>query len=58
MLDLINRTVPKHIVTIEDPLEFLHRDRVLLNVLTSRGTSPVAFSDPSGRTRTSRRIVR
>jgi twitching motility protein PilT len=26
MLDLVNRTVPKHIVTIEDPIEFLHRD--------------------------------
>lgn len=26
MLGLINRTVPKHIVTIEDPVEFLHRD--------------------------------
>jgi twitching motility protein PilT len=27
MLDLVNRTVPKHIVTIEEPIEFLHRDR-------------------------------
>jgi len=26
MLDLVNRTVPKHIVTIEDPIEFLRRD--------------------------------
>jgi twitching motility protein PilT len=26
MLDLVNRTVPKHIVTIEDPIVFLHRD--------------------------------
>jgi len=26
MLDLVNRTAPKHIVTIEDPIEFLHRD--------------------------------
>ncbi len=26
MLDLVNRSVPKHIVTIEDPIEFLHRD--------------------------------
>jgi twitching motility protein PilT len=26
MLDMVNRTMPKHIVTIEDPVEFLHRD--------------------------------
>ncbi len=25
MLDLVNRSAPKHIVTIEDPIEFLHR---------------------------------
>jgi twitching motility protein PilT len=27
MLDLVNRSASKHIVTIEDPIEFLHRDR-------------------------------
>jgi twitching motility protein PilT len=27
MLDHMNRTMSKHIVTIEDPIEFLHRDR-------------------------------
>ncbi len=27
MIDHINRTMAKHIVTIEDPIEFLHRDR-------------------------------
>src|ERR671924_1872290 len=27
MLDHMNRTMHKHIVTIEDPIEFLHRDR-------------------------------
>jgi twitching motility protein PilT len=27
MIDQINRTDAKHIVTIEDPIEFLHRDR-------------------------------
>jgi Tfp pilus assembly pilus retraction ATPase PilT len=27
MLDHMNRTMAKHIVTIEDPIEFLHRDR-------------------------------
>jgi twitching motility protein PilT len=26
MLDLVNRNRPKHIVTVEDPIEFLHRD--------------------------------
>jgi twitching motility protein PilT len=26
MLDLVNREMLKHIVTIEDPIEFLHRD--------------------------------
>lgn len=27
MLDLVNRSMQKHIVTIEDPIEFLHKDR-------------------------------
>src|SRR3982751_658531 len=27
MIDHMNRTMAKHIVTIEDPIEFLHRDR-------------------------------
>ena len=27
MIDHMNRTMQKHIVTIEDPIEFLHRDR-------------------------------
>lgn len=26
MIDLINRTTPKNIITVEDPIEFLHRD--------------------------------
>jgi twitching motility protein PilT len=26
MIDLVNRSMPKHIVTVEDPIEFLHRD--------------------------------
>lgn len=26
MLNLVNREMPKHIVTIEDPIEFLHRE--------------------------------
>jgi twitching motility protein PilT len=28
MIDHINRTMHKHVVTIEDPIEFLHRDRL------------------------------
>jgi twitching motility protein PilT len=28
MIDHINRTMRKHVVTIEDPIEFLHRDRL------------------------------
>ncbi len=27
MIDHMNETMPKHIVTIEDPIEFLHRDK-------------------------------
>ena len=27
MIDHINSTMPKHVVTIEDPIEFLHRDK-------------------------------
>ena len=30
MIDLVNREMPKHIVTIEDPIEFLHRDQKFL----------------------------
>ena len=26
MIDLVNRSMPKHIVTVEDPIEFLQRD--------------------------------
>ena len=32
MIDLVNRSMPKHIVTIEDPIEFLHEDdRSIIN---------------------------
>ncbi len=34
MMDYINSNMAKHIVTIEDPIEFLHRDK--LSVLTQR----------------------
>lgn len=26
MIGLVNRSMPKHIVTVEDPIEFLHED--------------------------------
>jgi Tfp pilus assembly ATPase PilU len=58
MPDLVNRTVPKHIDTIEDSIEFLHREGVEFSVLTSSGTSPDASSDQSGWARTSKRIAR
>jgi twitching motility protein PilT len=25
-IDLVNRSMPKHIVTVEDPIEFFHED--------------------------------
>jgi len=32
MIDLVNRSMPKHIVTVEDPIEFLHEDdRSIIN---------------------------
>ncbi len=32
MVDLVNRSTPKHIVTVEDPVEFLHQDnRSIIN---------------------------
>ncbi len=32
MIDLVNRSMPKHIVTLEDPVEFLHEDdRSIIN---------------------------
>jgi twitching motility protein PilT len=34
MIDRINTTAPKHIVTIEDPVEFLHRDK--LSIINQR----------------------
>ncbi len=34
MIDYINTTTPKHIVTIEDPVEFLHQDK--MSVVTQR----------------------
>ncbi len=52
MLDLINRTTPKHIVTIEDPIEFLHRnDKSIINQ-REVGTDTASYS------RALRRVLR
>jgi twitching motility protein PilT len=52
MLDQINRSMPKHIVTIEDPIEYLHRnDRSLIN-------QREVGSDTASYTRALRRVLR
>ncbi len=38
MIDEINRTAPAHIVTIEDPIEFLHNNQ--LSIVTQREVGP------------------
>ena len=52
MIDEINRTESKHIVTIEDPIEFLHRDK--LSIINQRevGSDTVSFK------RALRRVLR
>jgi twitching motility protein PilT len=44
MIDLINRTSPKHIVTIEDPIEFLHRDDKAVVEQREIGTDTPSFA--------------
>jgi twitching motility protein PilT len=52
MVDLVNRSAPKHIVTIEDPIEFLHRDdRSIINQ-REVGTDTASFA------RALRRVLR
>jgi twitching motility protein PilT len=45
IIDLINRSYPKHIVTIEDPVEFVHKNKQ--SVITHREVGPdtVSFAD-------------
>jgi twitching motility protein PilT len=52
MIDEINRSKSKHIVTIEDPIEFLHRDK--LSIINQRevGSDTVSFK------RALRRVLR
>ena len=44
MLNLVNRTTAKHIVTIEDPIEFLHRDQKSIINQREVGTDTASFS--------------
>ena len=52
MLDHMNRTMAKHIVTIEDPIEFLHRDRT--SIINQREVG----ADTESFTRALRRVLR
>jgi twitching motility protein PilT len=52
IIDLINRTMPKHIVTIEDPIEFLHRDAKGIVNQREVGTDTASFA------RALRRVLR
>ena len=56
MIDEINRTRNDHIITIEDPIEFLHRHKRCIVNQREVGTDATSFSDAfaprSARTRT------
>ena len=52
MLDLVNRSESKHIVTIEDPIEFLHRNNK--SIINQREVG----SDTASYTRALRRVLR
>jgi twitching motility protein PilT len=45
MLDAINDSEKKHIITIEDPIEFIHKDKGCLINQRSIGQDAVSFSD-------------
>ena len=52
MLDLVNSSMQKHIVTIEDPIEFLHRDQKSLINQREVGMDTLSFA------RALRRVLR
>src|ERR687890_156881 len=52
MIDHMNRTMSKHIVTIEDPIEFLHRDRTSIINQREVGADTASFK------RALRRVLR
>ena len=52
MINLVNRSTPKHIVTIEDPIEFLHKDDKSIISQREVGLDTVSFA------RALRRVLR
>jgi twitching motility protein PilT len=52
MIDLVNHSMRKHIVTIEDPIEFLHRDDKSIINQREVGSDTISFS------RALRRVLR
>jgi twitching motility protein PilT len=52
MIDLVNRSAHKHVVTIEDPIEYLHRDGKSIINQREVGTDTASFS------RALRRVLR
>lgn len=52
MINLVNRSTPKHIVTIEDPIEFLHKDAKSIINQREVGLDTVSFA------RALRRVLR
>jgi twitching motility protein PilT len=52
MIDHINRTRPRHIVTLEDPIEYLHRDKMSLINQREVGSDTKSFG------RAMRRVLR
>ncbi|SHO80906.1 Twitching motility protein PilT [hydrothermal vent metagenome] len=45
MIDRINRTQKKHIITVEDPIEFVHKDRECLINQRGVGQDTLSFAD-------------
>jgi twitching motility protein PilT len=43
IIDVINRTYPKHVVTIEDPVEFVHTNRTCIFSQREVGTDTASF---------------
>ena len=52
MIDMVNHSLPKHVVTIEDPIEFLHRDDKSIINQREVGTDTATFA------RALRRVLR
>ena len=45
MVDTINRTTTRNVITVEDPIEFLHRDRLSFIHQREVGLDTLSFSD-------------